>query len=64
MANGIEDLKEKNKDSKEKNSKVQKHYDEWRIFQGKEDAEMLQEKSTSWKNKNDWFKAYNSTDYD
>ena len=46
MANGLEDLHEKNKGPsvKEKNA----HYDQWRTFQGREDAEMLQEKSSAW----------------
>lgn len=54
MANGIEDLREKNKDSKP----VSPRYDEWRVLQGREDAQMLQEKSISWKNKKDWSEKY------
>lgn len=46
MANGEEDLREKNKDKKP----LSKDFDKWRIIQGREDAEMLQEKSTNWKN--------------
>lgn len=45
MANGIEDLREKNKDKPEiKNAR----YTEWKNFQGREDAEMLMEKSSGW----------------
>ena len=47
MANGEEDLREKNKEK----ASVSERYDEWRVFQGKEDAEMLQEKSSKWKSK-------------
>ena len=54
MANGIEDLHEKNKDSKPLSSR----YDEWRVLQGQEDAQMLEEKSSSWKNKKDWTEKY------
>ena len=54
MANGIEDLHEKNKDSKPVSTK----YDEWRVLQGREDAQMLQEKSTSWQSKKDWSEKY------
>ena len=46
MANGEEDLREKNKDKKP----LSKDFDKWRIIKGREDAEMLQEKSTNWKN--------------
>ena len=50
MANGIEDLREKNKaESAEK--KPCSHYDDWRVFQGREDAEMLQEKAAGWSSK-------------
>ncbi len=50
MANGAEDLKEKEKDEQEiKVSKIKPHqFSEWTNFQGREDAEMLQEKSTGW----------------
>lgn len=57
MANGIEDLREKNKDNE--NKKIDSRYDTWRVFQGREDAEMLQEKSASWSSR----KA-NRGDYD
>ena len=50
MANGIEDLHEKNKDKTE--LKQDSRYDTWRTFQGREDAEMLQEKSAGWTSKN------------
>ncbi|MCH5283428.1 MAG: hypothetical protein J1E59_07235 [Treponema sp.] len=46
MANGIEDLKEKNKSRQEVLSKNQ--FTQWRNFQGREDAEMLEEKSSRW----------------
>ena len=45
MANGIEDLREKNKG---RTIKTDSTYDTWRTFQGREDAEMLQEKSSGW----------------
>ena len=57
MANGIEDLHEKNKDRHE--LKQDSRYNTWRTFQGREDAEMLQEKSSQWSSK----KA-NRGDYD
>jgi len=47
MANGKEDLQEKNKDNldlKKDNSKIL----QWTSFQGREDSEMLQEKSSGW----------------
>lgn len=47
MANGIEDLNEKNKDNltpTKDNSKIL----QWTSFQGREDSEMLQEKSSGW----------------
>lgn len=47
MANGIEDLKEKEKDSPKKDFSKSK-YSSWKNFQGREDAEMLQEKSFGW----------------
>lgn len=57
MANGIEDLHEKNKDSTF--PKTDSRYNTWRVFQGSEDAQMLLEKSTDWSSK----KA-NRGDYD
>ena len=48
MANGIEDLREKNKDTSSEERKKSSRYDDWRVFQGREDAEMLQEKSAGW----------------
>ena len=45
MANGIEDLHEKNKDAPKVSSDK---YDQWRTFQGREDAEMLLEKTATW----------------
>ena len=44
MAEGKEDLREKNKDS----APLSTRYDDWRMGQGREDAEMLQEKSAGW----------------
>lgn len=55
MANGEEDLHEKNKDK----DPVPLRYDQWRVTQGREDAEMLAEKSSGWSSK----KA-NRGDYD
>ena len=46
MANGMEDLQEKNKESQKAADVTQ--YDQWRTFQGREDAEMLLEKSAAW----------------
>ena len=60
MANGEEDLREKNKDSLPLSEK----YDDWRVFQGREDAQMLQEKSVQWKNKKDWNSKYDRLDDD
>ena len=54
MANGKEDLREKNKDS----APLPQKYDDWRVFQGREDADMLREKSLSWKSKKDWNEKY------
>lgn len=45
MANGEEDLKEKNK-GKEDISKLK--WTEWKNFQGREDADMLGEKTFGW----------------
>ena len=59
MANGEEDLRKKNKDK----TSFSDRYDEWRVFQGKEDAEMLLEKSVKWKNKKDWSEKYDK-EYD
>lgn len=60
MANGEEDLREKNKDK----TKPSPHYSEWSNFQGHEDAEMLQEKSSAWKSKKDFFKEHDRYDSD
>lgn len=47
MANGIEDLIEKNKENS--NKKIKPHeFTQWKNFQGREDAEMLEEKSSGW----------------
>lgn len=47
MANGIEDLKEKNKENNDKIIKPHE-FTQWKNFQGREDAEMLEEKSSGW----------------
>ena len=57
MANGIEDLHEKNTDAPLQKQNPAK-YDEWCTFQGREDADMLQEKSVNWKSKKDWRESY------
>lgn len=62
MANGIEDLREKNKDRI--SLKEDSRYDFWRVFQGREDAEMLQEKSSSWSSKKANRGDYDSWDED
>ena len=48
MANGEEDLKEKNKGREIKN---EKRYTAWYNRLGREDSEMLLEKSSSWMKK-------------
>ncbi len=58
MANGEEDLREKNKDAKPLSTR----YGQWQVFQGREDAEMLQEKSFAWKDKKDWKERYDRGD--
>ena len=62
MANGIEDLKEKNKDYPSL-SQQNSRYNFWRVFQGKEDAELLREKSSGWSVTKDSFGYYDS-EYD
>lgn len=59
MANGEEDLREKNRGAPVFSQK----YDDWRVLQGREDAQMLQEKSVSWKSRKDWSEKYDR-DYD
>lgn len=59
MANGEEDLREKNRNAPVLSQK----YDDWRVLQGREDAQMLQEKSVSWKSRKDWSEKYDR-DYD
>lgn len=56
MANGLEDLKEKNSAEQKKNLT---DYGKWRAPQGREDAEMLLEKSSGWSAVNN-----NRGDYD
>jgi len=46
MANGEEDLREKNKDTKKKYKIGQNT--QWSNYHGREDAEMLQEKTNGW----------------
>ncbi len=55
MANGTEDLAEKNKDKEPELKKGQ--YSTWTNFQGREDAEMLYEK------RDNWTKARNAKEY-
>ncbi len=50
MADGIEDLKEKNKDGMKP---VPGDYGKWKNLQGREDAEMLLEKTSGWSAEND-----------
>ncbi|MBR1615075.1 MAG: hypothetical protein IJ717_00690 [Treponema sp.] len=47
MANGKEDLEEKNKDKIDM-AKDSSKIIQWANFQGREDCEMLQEKSRGW----------------
>ena len=61
MANGQEDLKEKNKNKAAPLDKRQ--FSQWNNFQGREDAEMLEEKSSRWNAKKaaqrrDYYKDY------
>ena len=44
MANGQEDLREKNKAA----PLNKREFSQWNNFQGREDAEMLEEKSSRW----------------
>lgn len=60
MANGLEDLHEKNKDNP-KPSASQK-YITLALHQGREDAEMLMEKSTGWSAKKSSAGAYDDDD--
>ncbi len=62
MADGMEDLKEKNLDSKKDRDRAIRDYGKWRSFQGREDAEMLQEKTSSWSAKRDERGDYDSYD--
>ncbi|MCR4627589.1 MAG: hypothetical protein K5640_08080 [Treponema sp.] len=73
MANGIEDLREKNEidsddmngtagSASKKSAKHKSRYDSWRVFQGREDAEMLQEKSAHWSSRKDACGDYDSWD--
>ena len=62
MADGMEDLKEKNLDSKKDRDRAIRDYGKWRSFQGREDAEMLQEKTSSWSAKRDTRGDYDSYD--
>ena len=49
MANGIEDFKEKEKDSDSNKIDMKKsEVRHWTNYQGREDAEMLQEKTSGW----------------
>ena len=59
MANGIEDLQEKNKNRPDALSKNQ--FTQWNNFQGREDAEMLEEKSSRWNAKKPPTPAANTT---
>ena len=54
MANGKEDLREKNRNA----PLLSQKYDDWRVSQGREDADMLQEKSVNWKSQKDWRNSY------
>ncbi len=60
MANGMEDLQEKNKDRSY--PAKDNRYDTWRTVQGREDAEMLQEKSAGWSSKKACRGDYDSWD--
>ena len=64
MANGIEDLHEKNKEEQSDDKSASTHYNEWRVFQGREDAEMLREKSLGWSSKKDYLGDYDDNERD
>lgn len=64
MANGIEDLHEKNKEERSDDKSGSTHYNEWRVFQGREDAEMLREKSLGWSSKKDYLGDYDDNERD
>ncbi len=58
MANGIEDMQEKNR---EKPDALKNHqFTQWNNFQGREDAEMLEEKSSRWNAKKAARREYSS----
>lgn len=59
MANGLEDLHEKNKNS---SIKIDPRFRNWNTFQGREDAEMLQEKSSTWHSQKNNTQDYSSWD--
>lgn len=61
MANGMEDLREKNKDRKPVDTNK---YRAWATFQGREDAEMLEEKSAGWSAQKSARDAYDNYDRD
>lgn len=52
MANGLEDLREKNSCPGKNQNKKNISYTKWANFQGREDAEMLMEKSSFWSAQN------------
>lgn len=62
MANGSEDLKEKNS-QQDKGDISKSKFTSWKNFQGEEDAEMLQEKSFGWSARKESRGDYD-TDYD
>ena len=62
MANGLEDLQEQNKN---KAALLDKHqFSQWNNFQGREDAEMLEEKSSRWNAKKAARREYDAWSYD
>jgi len=62
MANGLEDLAEKNEKNADETKAVRPHqFTEWTNFQGREDAEMLQEKQGNrnrFRSQRDYERAY------
>ena len=62
MANGLEDLAEKNEKNTGETKAVRPHqFTEWTNFQGREDAEMLQEKQGNrnrFRSQRDYERAY------
>ena len=62
MTDGKEDLQEKNRDRQVPLPGNAHRYAAWTRFQGREDAEMLQEKSAGWSSRRDSRGDYDDQD--